>query len=358
MASQNSGSGLTRVLLDWYQANKRDLPWRRTPDPYRIWLSEVIMQQTRIEQGLPYYELFAGRFPTVNDLAAASPEEVLKCWQGLGYYSRARHLHETAMAVAARPGSLFPDTFEGLLALKGIGEYTAAAIASISHGLPHPVVDGNVIRFLARFHGIHEPTGSSALKRKVGMHASLYLDHEDPGSFNQAMMEFGALQCRPVNPDCNCCPFISGCYAYARGMVSSLPVKGKKTRVRTRHLHYLVMHDPAGSRLLMKRRDAGDIWNGLYDFPLIETSQPVTLKALTALPEWPLVTGNHNGAGIRRSPVFRHLLTHQIILARFYQMEATPAILPSDGWVPYGDMEKIPVPKLIERYLKTGKEAG
>jgi len=231
----------SRQLLSWYRKNKRDLPWRHTHDPYLIWLSEVIMQQTRIDQGLPYYEKFAKVYPTVAHLAAAGEQEVLKLWQGLGYYSRARNLHQAAKMIMELHGGSFPSTYSSIRSLKGVGDYTAAAIASISFGLSHPVADGNVLRFLARLYGITDPTDQPETKRHILDLANENIDHRHPGDFNQAMMEFGARVCTPANPDCCHCIFMTCCLAKARGLVGSIPARTVKTPVRKRFIHYLVV---------------------------------------------------------------------------------------------------------------------
>jgi A/G-specific adenine glycosylase len=350
-----SDTSFAGILLEWYRLNKRDLPWRQTSDPYRVWLSEIILQQTRIDQGLPYYERFVEQFPTVNDLASAPLQEVLKCWQGLGYYSRARNLHETAKVIASRPGSRFPSSYGEIRALKGIGDYTAAAVASISFGLAYPVVDGNVIRFLSRYYGIREPANSQAVKKAVYAKALAAIEGSHPGDFNQAMMEFGALHCRPANPGCETCPFRDTCFAFRRNLVAELPVKGKKQEQRTRHLHYLVMVTGDGTRVLMQKRGHSDIWKDLYDFPLIETEGPASLSQLTGHPQWKTLTGNHDGKGIERSGIHRHILTHQVILARFYRWSPGPeqveGTLAADRLL----LETLPVPRLIERYLRNEK---
>lgn len=346
----------TKKLLLWYQKNSRDLPWRRTRDPYLIWLSEIILQQTRIEQGLSYYERFAETFPAISDLAHAEEQEVLKLWQGLGYYSRARNMHFTARKIVAELNGNFPDTYEGIRALKGIGDYTAAAIGSIAFNLPVPVVDGNVLRFFSRHFGILEALDTAKAKKAVFARASELIPADDPGAFNQAMMEFGAKYCKPVGPDCGHCVFSKSCFAFTHDMVNQLPVRAKAITQRKRFFHYLVMHSNSGTALAMKKRADKDIWKGLYDFPLIETDRQLSFKELTSLPDWREVTANHPGKGIIKSAVHRHVLTHQLIEARFYEWTTDPGFFPELQWIDTKDLKSIPVPRLIDRYLQKLKE--
>lgn len=263
-----------KTLIDWYLQNKRDLPWRQTNDPYRIWLSEIMLQQTRVAQGMPYYFSFTDAFPTVFDLARADEQHVLKLWQGLGYYSRARNLHATAKFVANELGGNFPETFEGLTKLKGVGDYTAAAIASISFGEPVPVVDGNVFRVLARYFGLSDDIANPKSKKNFAKLAADHLPKDQSAVYNQAMMDFGALQCVPKNPDCTRCPLNQSCVAFARGIVNELPVKSKKAKPKDRYLHYLVYEDLEGKTTINKRIGKG-IWQHLYEFPVVETDGPV-----------------------------------------------------------------------------------
>ncbi|MCK9219268.1 MAG: A/G-specific adenine glycosylase [Bacteroidales bacterium] len=353
MDYMNATMTFTGKLLKWYDENKRDLPWRRTKDPYLIWLSEIILQQTRIEQGLPYYEKFATAFPDVRSLSSASETEILKYWQGLGYYSRARNLLEAAHQVMIRFNGKFPSTYAEIRNLRGVGDYTAAAISSIAFQLPYPVVDGNVLRFLSRYFGEEAPIGSAKAKKQIRERALNAMDVEDPGSFNQAMMEFGARYCIPVRPDCKNCVFLSGCFAYNHQVVDQIPVKDKQVLKRIRYFHYLVMRKSDGQRVLMKKRIENDIWKGLYDFPMIETNQPVIFKRLVNIPEWKALTASHSGAGVRKSGVFRHLLTHQVILAQFYEWTTDADLFTHETWISIYDMKNLPVPKLIDNYFHT-----
>jgi A/G-specific adenine glycosylase len=265
------------LLTQWYLKNKRDLPWRNTKDPYLIWLSEIMLQQTRVAQGLPYYYAFTEAFPTVFDLANASEQEVLKLWQGLGYYSRARNLHKTAQQIAHSQDGLFPTSFKGLIALKGVGEYTAAAIASFSFDEVVPVVDGNVFRVLSRYFDIQTDIQSNAAKKEFFELAFELMPKSNPALFNQAIMEFGALQCVPKNPNCVDCPLNNGCLALQKKTVPLLPIKAKKVKVRNRYFNYLVFIDMEGNTQIQQRSDKG-IWHNLYEFPLIESSQILALE--------------------------------------------------------------------------------
>jgi A/G-specific adenine glycosylase len=340
-------------LLSWYREHKRDLPWRRTKDPYLVWLSEIIMQQTRIDQGLPYYERFAEAYPTVAHLAAASEQDILKLWQGLGYYSRARNLHQTARMIMEEHGGTFPATYESIGKLRGVGGYTAAAIASIVFDLPHPVVDGNVVRFITRLYGITDPADLPATKKRVLELASENIDHRHPGDFNQAMMEFGAMVCTPANPGCMGCIFKTGCAALARGLVASIPSRTPKPAVRKRFLHYLVVTFEGGQgvSVFLNKRSGNDIWRNMYDFPQAvriggeEDGRPMDEPAIrkgftSALPEFTGVSGE-----------YLHVLTHQKLSARFYRFHSGSKMdLPYTA-VPVHELAGYPVPRLIDRYL-------
>lgn len=266
-------------LISWYLQNKRDLPWRNTKDPYKIWLSEVILQQTRVAQGLPYYENFVNTFPTVFDLAKADEQQVLKIWQGLGYYSRARNLHHTAQYVSEKCNGEFPKTYNELIKLKGVGSYTAAAIASFSNDEPVAVVDGNVFRVLSRYFGVKTDISSSQAKKEFQQLADEVLDKKNPSLFNQAIMEFGALQCTPKNPNCGICVLNDSCFALQKNKVAQLPVKLKKTKVTQRFLHYLVFLDENQNTVINKRTQSG-IWKNLYEFPLIEVESKTDIEVI------------------------------------------------------------------------------
>lgn len=307
-------------LISWYLQNKRDLPWRKTNDPYLIWLSEIMLQQTRVAQGIPYYFAFTEAFPTITDLANSDEETVLKLWQGLGYYSRARNLHTTAKYIAFEQGGKFPDTYEGLRLLKGVGDYTAAAIASIAFGEPVPVVDGNVYRVLSRYFGIETDISSSKAKKEFFTLADSLLPKDKASTFNQAMMEFGALQCVPKNPNCEMCIFNESCVALQQQKVNLLPVKLKKTNVVKRYFNYLVVKDANGNSIVQKRTAKG-IWHNLYEFPLLETVSPADYDTAFALI-------NHYDFGFKilnisplHHEVIVHKLSHQHLHIRFWQIE-------------------------------------
>ncbi|MGL5635915.1 MAG: A/G-specific adenine glycosylase, partial [Bacteroidales bacterium] len=252
---------MTDLIIDWYLANKRDLPWRNTTNPYFIWLSEIILQQTRVSQGMDYYLRFIDKYPTVIDLANAEEDEILRLWQGLGYYSRARNIHATAKYIRDFCAGVFPDTYKEVLALKGVGPYTAAAICSFAYRLPHAAVDGNVYRVIARLFALTEPIDSTDGKKLFAAYADELLDKDRPDLFNQAMMEFGAMQCVPQSPHCDVCPLQDNCLAYARDLVKDLPVKSSKTKVRPRYLHFFDFGSP--DSVYLEKRGVTDIWRGL-----------------------------------------------------------------------------------------------
>ncbi len=319
----------TVAILEWFRENGRVLPWRETLDPYAIWLSEIILQQTRIEQGKPYWERFMKRWPTVEALAQASEDEVLREWQGLGYYSRARNLHEAAKQIVEMGG--FPKTVEGIKRLKGVGDYTAAAIGSIAFNLPAAVVDGNVYRVLARHYGIETPINTTEGKKEFTALANSLLPANEASAFNQAMMDFGAVQCTPVNPQCTVCPLQETCVALHDGKTASLPVKRKTLKVQERHLVYIYVRHQG--KTAIHRRAAGDIWQGLYEPWLTETVP--------------------SGAILLRQGV-KHVLTHRILYADFYLWEpAEQPQLPDDYfWIPEADIDQYGVPRLIELLLE------
>ncbi len=344
------------VILGWYHKNKRDLPWRKTKDPYRIWLSEIILQQTRVDQGMAYYHRFVHQYPDINKLASAKEDDVLKLWQGLGYYSRARNLHHTAKEVAKKYGGKFPSEYEEVRSLKGIGEYTTAAILSFAFNKKFPVVDGNVFRLLSRFFGIDTPIDSSKAKKEFYQLAGDLMENHPPQDFNQAIMEFGSRQCKPQNPDCLACPLNNGCVALSEKRVDQLPVKNKKTSVRKRHFNYLVIHQ--NEKLLLHKRNGNDIWKNLYDFPLIESSKKINEKNLIASDEWRNIFGKSKITITSVSSEYKHLLSHQTIHARFYEVNVpikqTFAEESNFKLVKKGDLQKYAVPKLIENFLKDG----
>lgn len=338
-----------KTLINWYLQHRRDLPWRQTTDPYHIWLSEIMLQQTRVSQGMPYYFSFINAFPTVFELARADEQQVLKLWQGLGYYSRARNLHATAKFVASQLGGNFPDTFQDLVKLKGIGDYTAAAIASISFRQPVPVVDGNVFRVLARYFGMADDIASPRAKKLFTQIAAENLPTDQPANYNQALMEFGALQCIPKNPNCAICPLQSRCAAFSRGLVNELPVKSKKAAPKNRYLHYLVYEDPDGNTLVRKRTGKG-IWQHLYEFPVVESDCRYDLsQVMEQSPEYrPEIVGEQ----LEQYDIV-HKLSHQTLHIRFIRIGVRQPLI--HGISP-NRLKEYPFPivlaNFIERYFK------
>ena len=327
----------SQTLLHWFTDNGRALPWRQTNDPYAIWLSEIILQQTRVEQGRDYWERFMKRFPTVDLLAAASEDEVLRLWQGLGYYSRARNLHAAAQKVV-KLGS-FPQTMEGLLSLPGVGNYTAAAIGSIAFGLPEAVVDGNVYRVLARYFGIDTPINSTQGQHDFRLLAQELLPKDQPSAYNQAIMDFGAIQCTPQAPRCLLCPLAESCVALREGRVAALPVKLHKTKVQTRRLAYIYIRYKGETAI--RRRPSGDIWQGLWEPVNVDTLSSEQGKALLA--DALLVAHD-----------VRHLLTHRRLLADFYLLETEqrPALPEDYRWVSEDGLDEYGKPRLVELLLQ------
>lgn len=351
-------------ITNWYTINKRDLPWRHTTDPYKIWLSEIIFQQTRIDQGMTYYHRFTDTYPDIESLASASEEKVLKLWQGLGYYTRARNLHRTAKIIANDFDGEFPGHYKNILALPGIGKYTAAAISSIAFNQPFPVIDGNVYRVLTRVFGIREPIDSAQGNKLVENKAREIMDHSDPGSYNQAVMEFGALYCKPNNPDCKNCIFSSECLAFKRNEVEILPVKKSRSPQRLRHFYYLIFcfQGNDSSKILINKRGGEDIWKNMYDFPLIESVKKISLKQIKEM--------GYNGIMLKNKPLktmgneTKHILSHQVITARFMRLEFPENQLSevlkelrNENLIPVSmeELVRFPVPRLIENFLKENR---
>ncbi|MDR3133196.1 MAG: A/G-specific adenine glycosylase [Prevotellaceae bacterium] len=342
----------TAELLKWYRAHRRDLLWKQTNDPYKIWLSEIILQQTRVEQGEPYYRRFTERFPTVQDLAAAPLDEVLLLWQGLGYYSRARHLHGTAQQIVAEHGGRFPRTREALLKLKGIGPYTAAAIASFAFKEAVPAIDGNGYRILSRVFGMDEPVDTGAGKKLFAGIAEELIPSAYPGDFNQALMDFGSLVCTPARPLCPGCPLLPGCYAFAHKSVEKFPVKSKRTAVRTRYFYYLFIQYE--NSVFIRKRTKKDIWQGLYEFPLIETAARVPPEKLMAGEQWAALFGTSPLKIRHISEEIKHQLTHQTLYATFYTIglhEISPAL--QSGYLNISPdlLDSYSLPRLVTLFL-------
>jgi A/G-specific adenine glycosylase len=339
----------SKSLILWYLQHKRDLPWRNTVNPYLIWLSEIMLQQTRVAQGLPYFLRFTEAFPTVFDLAQASEEEVLKIWQGLGYYSRARNLHKTAQKVAYECNGVFPKTYAELLQLKGIGEYTAAAIASFSYNESVPVVDGNVYRVLSRYFDIETDIASSGAKKEFTQLAAELLPKGEANLFNQAIMEFGALQCVPKNPDCGRCIFQDSCAALQKKKVAMLPVKSKKIKVKRRYFNYLVFSDAIENTLLQKRTQKG-IWHNLYEFPLLETEGALTENELMKLLlNQPFVTNEIRAInGCNAEPTI-HKLSHQHLNINFWKIGVKGKL---ENGIDWKSAKKMPFPIVIYNFIE------
>ncbi|WP_029037351.1 A/G-specific adenine glycosylase [Salinimicrobium xinjiangense] len=338
-----------KELICWYLENKRDLPWRATKDPYAIWLSEIILQQTRVEQGKPYYFKFLETYPDVVSLANASEEEVLKLWQGLGYYSRARNLLFTARHIAFDLGGKFPATHKELLKLKGVGDYTASAIASVCFNEAEAAVDGNVFRVLSRIFGIETPTNSTTGIKQFRQLAQELIDKKDPANFNQALIEFGSELCKPRNPLCNSCPFASECIAFNQNRINELPVKLKKLKVRKRHFNYLVLISEEGETILNQRKGKG-IWQGLYEFPLVETLSEADAENLVQEENVPEYLSAPQKLALYNEKPIVHKLTHQHIYTKFWICKVES--LPGQG-VSFEEANKFPVPVLIGNFIDT-----
>ncbi|MFC4723115.1 A/G-specific adenine glycosylase [Geojedonia litorea] len=338
----------SKTLTNWYSIYKRDLPWRNTKNPYNVWLSEIILQQTQINQGLPYYLAFIDEYPTVFDLANANETEVLKLWQGLGYYSRARNLHTTANFIVNEFDGKFPKTYKELLQLKGVGDYTASAIASICYDEPTAVVDGNVYRVLARFFGIDTPINSTRGIKEFKALATSLIDKKNPGDYNQAIMEFGARQCKPKNPDCTVCPLKGSCYALHHSKIETLPLKLKKTKVSTKYFNFLVFIS-ADKRTLFQKRTGNGIWKNLYQFPLVETKSELTPEQFKNSPKVAsILKGIAFEFSLYNTTDIVHKLSHQHLHTKFWIVEVNS--LPEKG-ILYRDLQNYPTPVLINNFI-------
>ena len=336
------------TLIHWYLKNKRDLPWRKSKNPYHVWLSEIILQQTRVIQGLPYFLSFTNTFPTVFDLAEADENTVLKLWQGLGYYSRARNLHFSAKYIKKELKGEFPDTYNDLLKLKGVGDYTASAIASICFNEPTAVVDGNVYRVLARYFGIETPINSTKGIKEFKILAQTLIDVKQPGTYNQAIMDFGATLCKPQNPLCNECPFSGGCVSLEKDIIKELPVKEKKIKVKKRFFNFLVIITNDDATIIEERKGKG-IWQGLYQFPLIETTKAVTEEVLLTTEEFIKKVPTSSNIRLFNPKDIVHKLSHQHLHTKFWIVK-TPKI--EEETIQWNTNEKYPVPILIDKFLK------
>lgn len=337
------------ILLIWYSGHKRELPWRDTKNPYYIWLSEVILQQTQVAQGLPYYETFIAKYPTIFDLAQAEETEVLKLWQGLGYYSRARHLHASAKYIVNERNGIFPNTYKTLLKLKGVGDYTASAIASICFNEPRAVVDGNVYRVLSRYFGIDTPINSTQGIKEFKQLATMVMDAEQPANYNQAIMEFGAIQCKPKNPDCLHCPLNQSCAALQQNKIDVWPVKLQKTKVTTKYFNFLVIISTDKKTIFQKRTSKG-IWQNLYQFPLLETDKKLKIAHFKTHPFIRSLLKNHPFTfSLYNENDIVHKLSHQHLHTKFWIIEVDK--LPQQG-IQIKDVKKYPTAVLISNFIE------
>lgn len=345
-------NGWSEKLIDWYSVHKRDLPWRSTKDPYVIWLSEIILQQTRVQQGLPYFEKFVQRFPSVQHLAKAELQEVMQCWQGLGYYSRARNLHTAAQQVVEKYGGTFPNTYQEIKQLKGVGPYTAAAIASFAFDLPYAVVDGNVYRVLSRHFGMRSPIDHAPSQKEYAELAQKLLPEKHAADFNQAIMEFGATHCLPANPHCGSCIFSNSCEALKKGEVELLPIKAGKVKVSERYFNYMVFYQNDG--VYLKERQKKDIWQHLWDFELLESDSLVDAPQIATHIQQKFSILSEDFAIKSHSEEFRHILTHQRIHARFWLVQIFSNLHDKElKFVPNKALVDKPLPRLIEKFINT-----
>ncbi len=348
---------IAESLLEWYNLNKRQLPWRETCDPYKIWLSEVILQQTRVAQGMDYYHRFLIAFPDVQCLASADEQDVLKLWQGLGYYSRARNMHHTAKEIVENQNGVFPKSSEGLKKLKGIGEYTAAAIASICYDEPVAVLDGNVARVISRLYAIDTPVDTNTGRKIITELATSLLDTNHPGTFNQAIMELGALVCMPQSPGCAFCPLAFACEALKRKQVESFPVKTPKKAPKLRYLNYLVISFTKKREqfILMRKRTGNDIWKNMYDFPCIETEIAADETAILDACVKSEILGGNPFVVKHVSDQYIHQLSHRRLLARFIRLEVQgePPMTQNITFLRKNEIGELPLPRLIDRYITT-----
>ncbi len=340
------------ALLSWYNEHKRDLPWRNSNDPYIIWISEIILQQTRVNQGLPYFQKFSKNYPTVYDLAEAPENRVMKDWEGLGYYSRARNLHSAAKQIVSEFNGNFPDAHAEILKLKGVGDYTAAAISSFAYNQPHAVVDGNVFRVLARVFGIFTPINTGAGKKQFDKLAAELLYRKDPATYNQAIMEFGALQCVPKSPDCEVCPLKNGCNAYINGTMDSLPVKEKKSYDRKRYFNFALIKSK--NQVLVEPRTGQDIWKQLYQFPLVEHTDLIEPGQMNV--ELEVFMGKTSELTFEKvTDLPTHKLSHQTIYCRIFEISCKGKLKLAKGsgmkWVNPSELNELGFPRPLRKFL-------
>ena len=345
---------VTTLLMDWHlNINNREMPWKGEKDPYKIWLSEVILQQTRVDQGMAYYEKFVLNFPTINDLAVAKDEDVFKLWEGLGYYNRCKNLLYTARIVVNNFAGKFPDKYEEILALKGVGPYTAAAIASFAFNKPFAVVDGNVFRVLSRLFAIATPIDSNEGKQQFATLAQEILDKDNPALYNQAIMDFGATVCMPVNPQCNSCQLQTVCKAYLEGVVNRLPIKEKILLKKNRWFYYFIIQH--NNEVLVEKRIAKDIWENLFEFYLLESGEQMDWEE-SSVKEWlNQQLGVEKAEVISISSTQKQQLTHQQIRGQFIsvKIDAIPNNLKHHQWLPTADLGKLAFPKFINHFLES-----
>lgn len=344
---------ISKTLINWYDTNKRDLPWRETTDPYRIWISEIVLQQTRVVQGLAYYNRFMERFPDVVSLAQAHEDEVLKYWQGLGYYSRARNLHKAAKTIATDYGGVFPERHADILKLSGIGRYTAAAIASFAYNQPFAVLDGNVFRVVARLFAVHTAIDSTEGVKEFTMLTGQLLNKNNPAAHNQAIMEFGALHCTPQQPGCADCPLQHECRAFALSEVDLLPVKAKKTKVRDRYFNYFFVQ--CADKCYLQKRESKDIWQNLYELPLVEADRLYETDDLFKLDALQPLWDDIEDVQVLGTPAdFKHILSHQRIFARFFKIRisGTNHYYQSKTEIQVSDIEKYAVSRLSSLFFE------
>ncbi|MEN3323955.1 A/G-specific adenine glycosylase [Mariniflexile soesokkakense] len=339
----------SKTLNNWYSTNKRDLPWRQTKDPYSIWLSEIILQQTQVAQGLPYYSKFVEEFPSIFHLANAEESSVLKLWQGLGYYSRARNLHTTAKYIAQELNGEFPNTYKDLLKLKGIGDYTASAIASICFNKVEAVVDGNVYRVLSRYFAIDTPINSSKGAKEFKQLAQELIDKNNPAEFNQAIMEFGATQCKPQSPDCSVCPFNKSCMAFNTNRINELPVKIKSAKAKKKYFNFLVIISN-NERTILEKREGKGIWQNLYQFPLIETAKSLEFEDFNkSVQNHHLLKESSFELSLYNDDVIIHKLSHQHLYTKFWIVKVNGSL---NNGIPINKIHSYAVPILIGNFIE------
>lgn len=339
----------SQQLINWYEKNKRDLPWRNQTDPYKIWLSEIILQQTQVVQGTSYYLKFIDKYPTILNLANASEDEVLKLWQGLGYYSRARNLHTTAKEIVSSFNGKFPNDYSSVRGLKGIGDYTAAAICSFSFNLPFAVLDGNVFRFLSRLFGVETPIDTGEGKKEFQLLANELLNKENPGQHNQSIMEFGSQFCKVHQPNCHQCVFSEKCQAFKTNSVNRLPVKIKKTKTKTRYFNYVVFIDK-NNNVLLNKRSENDIWKGLYEFYLSESKTEIPIQELIKPDNIEKIAGQKFDL-LHVSKTYKHILSHQILYSKFFVLKIGSGFKKTINHTPILNLKEYAFSRLIEKFL-------